>query len=58
MPLNAPVKEVAWHVTVEWANGDQPWLVFIRATTAAEARRLVEADVQPKGGKVVDVEKG
>jgi hypothetical protein len=47
---------IAFHVYVEFpAAGAEPWLVWIEAESAAEARAIVERDTKAAGGVVGDV---
>lgn len=56
MPGVAHQRARAWHVTVSWKSGGQPWLVLVYAFSSDGARRVVDADVVEHGGIVVRVE--
>lgn len=48
----------AFHVLVEFPNAQrQPWLIFVYAEDANEARRVIEdsSDVKDCGGRVAQV---
>ena len=56
MPGVAHRRARAWHVTVTWKSGGQPWLVLVYSFSSDGARRSVEADVAGHGGTVARVE--